>query len=359
MTRNTFIALLFLIPAATTGAQTVDLVPVASRVLARTIELPGEIQPFEQVSIVARVAGYVDRVLVDRGSRVTRGQLLIELSAPELTAAVAQSESKAQAAEADRVQAQASLDAATSTYERTKQAAQTPGAVAGNELVQAEKQVEAAKALLAAREQSSHAAAAELLAQRDLRTYLRLTAPFDGMITDRLVHPGALVGPSTTPLLVLQQLSRLRVVVAVPEQEVGSAATGATVSFTVPAHPNRPYAGKVARIAHALDAKTRTMSIELDVTNTDGTLAPGMYPSIKWPAARSQPSLVVPRTSVVTTAERTFVIRARDGRAEWVDVRKGASDGDAVEVIGDLHAGDRIVRRATDEIRPGTSLGSK
>src|SRR5581483_1469797 len=241
----------------------------------------------------------------------------------------------------------------------TKQAAQTPGAVAGNELVLAEKQVDAAKALLTAREQSSRAAAAELRAQRDLQTYLRITAPFDGMITDRLVHPGALVGPSATPLLVLQQLSRLRIVVAVPEQDSGSVAAGTNVTFIVPAFPNRSYTGKVARIAHALDAKTRTMAVELDVTNGDGTLAPGMYPSVKWPAARSQASLVVPRTSVVTTAERTFVIRARSGRAEWVDVRKGVADGDSVEVTGDVRAGDQIVRRATDEIRPGTSLGAK
>ena len=99
----------------------------------------------------AKVAGYVERVLVDRGSVVKQGDLLVELSAPEMTAQIAEAESKVQAAEADRLQAEAQLAAAQSTYERLKKAAETPGAIAGNELVQAEKQVEAAQALVRSR----------------------------------------------------------------------------------------------------------------------------------------------------------------------------------------------------------------
>jgi multidrug efflux pump subunit AcrA (membrane-fusion protein) len=112
----------------------------------------------------------------------------------------------------------------------------------------------------------------------------------------------------------------------------------------------------VARIAHSLDQKTRTMAVELDVFNRDGSLSPGMYPSVKWPVRRARPSLLVPKTSVVTTTERTFVIRKNDGRAEWVNVTKGAADGDLIEVSGDLKPGDSVVRRANDEIRPGTPL---
>ena len=101
------------------------------------------------------------------------------------------------------------------------------------------------------------------------------------------------------------------------------------------------------------------MPVELDVLNRDGSLSPGMYPSVKWPVRKVRPSLLVPRTSVVTTAERTFVIREREGRAEWVDVKKGAADGDNVEVLGNLKAGDRVVRRATDEMRDGARLQEK
>src|SRR5258705_2307474 len=98
------------------------------------------------------------------------------------------------------------------------------------------------------------------------------------------------------------------------------------------------------------------MAVELDVFNRDGSLAPGMYPSIKWPVRRSRPSLYVPKTSVVTTTERTFVIRDQSGHAEWVDVKKGAAEGDLMEVIGNLKPGDSLVRRATDEIRDGAPI---
>jgi hypothetical protein len=112
----------------------------------------------------------------------------------------------------------------------------------------------------------------------------------------------------------------------------------------------------VARISHALDPKTRTMPVELDFINRDRSLAPGMYPTIKWPIRSARSALLVPKTSVVTTTERTFVIRDHDGRAEWVDVRRGPAEGDFIEVMGNLKAGDRVVRRATDEIADGQSI---
>ena len=84
-----------------------------------------------------------------------------------------------------------------------------------------------------------------------------------------------------------------------------------------------------------------------------------MYPTVKWPVRHARPSLFVPKSSVVTTSERTFVIREKDGHAEWVDVRKGAAEGDLVEVIGNLRAGDKVLRRATDEIRDGAPIPGK
>ena len=126
-----------------------------------------------------------------------------------------------------------------------------------------------------------------------------------------------------------------------------------------PPIPHELFGGTIARIAHALDPKTRTMSVELDVLNRDGALAPGMYPSVKWPVRSARAELWVPKTSVVTTTERTFVIRDRNHRAEWVEVKKRATDGDLVEVIGPLAPGDRVVRRATDELRNGAALDRK
>jgi RND family efflux transporter MFP subunit len=338
-------------------AQTIDLAPVISKPESRTVDLPAEISPYLTVSLHAKVRGYVDNVLVDRGSAVKEGELLATLTAPEMDAQIAEEESKVQAAEADRLQAEALLAAAQSTYERTQEAAKTPGAVAGNDVIQAQKQVDAAQAVVRSRQRASAAAQSAVDSLKAMLAYLKIAAPFDGVVTDRLVHPGALVGPGADPtLLVIQQVSHLRVVVPVPEEYVGGIARGASVEFTVPAYPRRTYSGKIARIADVLDQKTRTMPVELDVMNRDGTLAPGMYPGVKWPVRGQGAELWVPKTSVVTTTERTFVIRSRGGRAEWVDVKKGAAQGDLVEVLGSLKAGDMVVRRATDEIREGAPL---
>ena len=351
-----FCVLLTRIPAP---AQTIELVPVVSKNISKIIELPGEFQPFLSVSLHAKIRGYVERVLVDRGSVVRRGQLLAELSAPEMKAQIAEAESKVQAADSERVQAEAQLAATQSTAERLKKASETPGAIAGNELVLAEKQVDAAKAFVQAKRQASRAAEAAVEAQKEFEAYLQISAPFDGIVTERLVHPGALVGPGVDPvMLVIQQVSHLRLIVAVPEENIGGIARGARVDFRVPAYAERKYSGTIARISHALDPKSRTMAVELDVLNRDGSLSPGMYPSVKWPVRRPKPALLVPKTSVVTTTERTFVIRNQGGRAEWVNVAKGGAEGDLVEVSGNLHAGALVVRRATDEIREGTALPS-
>jgi RND family efflux transporter MFP subunit len=336
------------------------MVPVLAKPVSRVLDLPGEMLPYLQVSLHAKVPGYVERVLVDRGSVVKQGDLLVELSAPELQARIAEAESHAQAVEAEQPQAVAQLAAAQATYDRLKRAAETPGAVAGNEVVQAEKQVEAAQALVHARQQAAVAAHATIPPLREMVAYLRISAPFDGVVTDRMIHPGALAGKDADPvLLVIQQVSRLRLVVPLPEEDIGGIVPGAAIPFHVPAYPERTYSGTVARQAHALDPKTRTMAVELDVNNQDGSLAPGMYPTVKWPVRRPGAALFVPRTSVVITTERTFVIRDQDGRAQWVDVKKGAADGDLVEVAGNLKAGDKVVARATDELREGTPIGAR
>jgi RND family efflux transporter MFP subunit len=342
------------------GSPSFQLVAVVAKPVARTLELPGELLPYLSVPLHAKVTSYVERVLVDRGSIVHQGDLLVELNAPEMKTRIAEAESAAQTAASQRVEAEAQLAAAQSTYERLQKASETPGAVAGNELIQAQKQVEAAQALVRSRQESIRTAQAAVQAEKDLEAYLKITAPFDGIVTDRLIHPGALGGPAAdTALLVIQQIARLRLLVPVPEEDVAGVVQGATVTFHVPAYPDRAYSGTVARSAHALDPKNRTMAVELDVVNRDGSLAPGMYPSVKWPVRSGRVALYVPPSSIVANTERTFVIRVQDGKAQWVDVKKGAGEGGLVEVRGDLHAGDEVVRLGTDEIREGTPLPGK
>ncbi len=244
---------------------------------------------------------------------------------------------------------------------KLKAASATPGVIAGNELIQAEKIVDAARAQVRAVEGSIKAAQASVQVVRDMENYLQVTAPFDGVITERMAHPGALVGPGggTAAMFQLEQTTRLRLVVAVPETDVGGIVNGSKVSFTVPAYPGQTFTGVVSRAAHSVDPKTRAMAVEMDVMNPRGALASGMYPSVMWPVRQSRPSLLLPATSIVTTTEKTFVIRVTNGTAEWVPVTRGPVVGDLVEVYGPLQANDVILKRGSDEVRQGAKLNVK
>ena len=366
--RNVESSLLVLLPlggllltGAPAAGQTLEAVPVVSRPLDRTVLLPGEFVPYLSVPIHAKVAGFVEKVEVDRGSVVTEGQLLATMMAPELNAQRAEAEAKVRAAEAQRVEFEARVVAAESTYQRLKAASATPGVIAGNELIQAEKQLDAERAKVRAAESSIQAAQSAVKAIEDIQAYLRVTAPFAGVITTRNVHPGALVGTGvdSEAMFQLETINRLRLVVPVPEVEVGGIPRGARVSFTVPAYPTETFNGTVSRLARSVDAKTRSMPVELDVANPNGRLAAGMYPLVKWPVHGNQKVLMVPVTSVVTTTERVFVIRVKDGAAEWVDVKRGPTHGDLAEVVGPLAEKDLVLRRGTDEIRQGTRINAR
>jgi membrane fusion protein, multidrug efflux system len=348
---------------AACAQQTVDAVRVVSRTVERNVTLPGEFAPYLAVDVYARVNGFIEKIAVDRGSVVKEGDLLITLAAPELAAQSAEARSRIQTMESQRAEAEARLAAAQSTWERMKAAAATPGAVAQNEVIAAEKTAEAARAAVEAARNSVRAASAAARSIEDMEAYLRVSAPFDGMVTARLVHPGALVGPSggpaSTPMLRLEQNSRLRLIVAVPEADAGGVAQGASVPFSVPAWPGETFRGAVVRIAHSLDVKTRTMPVELDVLNPGLRLAPGMYARVEWPVRRAHASLLVPASSIVATNERQFVVRLNSGVAEWINVTRGASTGGLVEVLGPLGPGDLIARRGSDEIREGARVQSR
>ena len=348
-------------PVTAAGPAAIDVVRVVEQSLDVPLSLPGELTAFQSVAMFPRVTGFVKSVNVDRGSRVRAGQLLASLEAPEVVAQRSEAQSKLQAAEAQLSVARAKADADNGTFARLKAASATPGVVAGNDVVIAEKTADGSANQVIAAEQSVEAARQAVNAIRDMEGYLRMTAPFAGVITERNVHPGALVGPSTsgagaTPLLQLVDTNRLRLVVPVPEAYTAEMKPGAEIAFTVAAYPGQGFSGKVARIAQAVDVGTRTMAVELDVANADGRLAPGTFCQVRWPVRRSGPSLFVPSASVAATTDRTFVIRIRNGKTEWVDVKTGLTSGALVEVFGDLRAGDEIAGRGTDELRPGTEV---
>jgi RND family efflux transporter MFP subunit len=144
--------------------------------------------------------------------------------------------------------------------------------------------------------------------------------------------------------------------VPVPEVFVGAIAEGTTVAFTVRTFPGVKFTGVTSRVAHSLDTKTRSMAVELDVDNTDGRLAPGMFADVAWPVKRSSPSLFVPPTALGQSTERTFVVRIKDDVAEQVPVQRGATQGDSVEVFGGLAPGDTVAKRATEDLTSGAHV---
>jgi membrane fusion protein, multidrug efflux system len=317
------------------GPAQVEVVAVTSEMLHLTVALPGELTPYETVAIYPRVNGFVEQIPVDRGSVVHKGTLLARLSAPELADQRAEAESKSAGQR--------------TTVDRLRAASATPGVVAGHDVELAEASLSAEKARVSS--------------LKALESYLVVRAPFDGVITERNVHPGALVGPpagsAATPMLRIEQVNRLRLTVAVPEIDVGAIAEGAPAEFSVQAWPGKKFSGTVKRVSHAVDPKTRTMPVELDVTNADGKLASGMYAEVRWPVVRSAPSLLVPATAVAQTTERTFVDRVRDGAIDQVSVRRGAVLGERVEVIGQLSPGDVVLKRGSEELPAGSHVSIK
>src|SRR5687768_8847874 len=267
----TAVSMMLCSSAVSVGAQgnasSVETTKVVSRALEKTITIPGDLSPYQGVNLNARVPGFVESLAVDRGSWVKQGQRLAAISAPELRAQRAEAEAKLQAVRAQEAEAEAKPVGAQGTFDRLKAASATPGVVAGHDVELAQRSLEAARAHVNALKGSAGAAQAAVKAVEEMEGYLQLIAPFDGVITERTVLPGSRVGPTTGALLRLEQVSSLRLTVPVPESYVGTITKRTRVDFHVTAFPEQTFQGVIARPAHSLDMKTRSMLVELDVNN--------------------------------------------------------------------------------------------
>jgi RND family efflux transporter MFP subunit len=342
----------------------VETVTVISKKLDAPVSLPAQLLPYETVDVYPKVTGFIDTIKVDRGSRVKKGDLLVRLTAPELVAQRSQAESALRAAESQLASAQAKVAADQGTYLHLASAAKTPGVVADNDLLVANQTAVADKGAVAAAESNADAARDALRSVTQMESYLTIEAPFNGVVTTRNLHPGALVGPASgsgpaTPIVQLVDTDRLRLVVPVPEAQVGTLRDGQEVSFTVPAYPGQTFHAPIARISHDVDLNTRTMPVELDIHNQDERLSPGSFATATWPVQRAYPTLFVPATAVTSDQQHSFVIRVRGGKAEWVTVQTGQTVNTEVEVFGGLQAGDEVVRTASDSIRNGQEVNTK
>jgi len=316
--------------------------------LSTSIQIPGELIAFNQVDLYAKVNSFVKKLNVDVGSRVTKGQVLTEMEAPELNSQ--------QSAAASRLESMEALYIASkANYERLLNTSKTPGTISPNDLDMA-----------LARQKSDYAqlqsAKSSLQEMTDNRNYLTIRAPFNGVITARNVSAGAYVGPagkgSESPLFTLQEQEKLRLVVAIPEAYSVFLGQKSEVSFTIKSLPGEIFNAKIQRLAGALDSRLRSQRIEMDVSNTDHKLLPGMVVEVLIPLPAKDSTFVVPKTALVNSDESIYVIKVINGRAKKAIVKMGREDEDKVEIYGNIVPGDTLINIATEEIKEGATIDS-
>ncbi len=345
--------------AKTEEVQQTELTTVQSLQPSKKMALPGELVAWNKVNIHPKVKGFVKTVQVDRGSLVRKGQVLAVLEAPEVLSELSQATAQSIAAEAALSEAITRYTISGNTYQRLLKTNRTQGAVSLNELDVAHAKVLADSSVVAVARGHVQAAQSHKDAKLALSKYLTVTAPFDGVITERNISPGALVGPGESgakPLFVLEDNTKLRLTLAIPENLTNAVPNKGEVAFTVSASPDKQYKALYARSSRSLTETNRSMMTEFDVNNSTHELKAGMYAQVQLNTERTVKTLFVPSSAVVSSSEKVFVIRQKEGKAEWVKVSRGMVVDTLVEVFGDLQAGDPIVKKASEEYREGQNL---
>ena len=348
-----------------TAREALPVTVVARRDVRQSIELPGEFRPYQETDIDAKVRGYVLKLAADVGDAVKKGQLLARLEIPELaddlrSAAAAVAVARQQAA---RARAQAADEGAI--YQRLMAVArQRSDLIAQQDLDQAKTKADGSLAALTAALSAIRQAEANQLRVRDTQAYARIEAPYDGVITARLVDEGALVGAASggagSALFHLADVRRLRLVLKVPESAVPDVVDGLRARVSVPALGSSIEL-PVSRLSHHLAQATRTMHVEIDYDNADGRVAPGMYAEIDLPLKVRADVIAVPLSALHERngeAAKAYVLSA-DGRVQERRVALGLSDPRYVEVKTGLEAGEQVVVDVTPRLDPDLRFAAR
>ncbi|HXC06555.1 MAG TPA: efflux RND transporter periplasmic adaptor subunit [Bacteroidia bacterium] len=310
------------------------------------LSFPGELESFYATEIFPKINSYIKTIHVDIGDRVKEGQLLVDLEAPEIESQLSESYSKMKSAEA-------TYDATRANYNRLLETNKTPGSISVNDIEYARAHTISDSLLLVA-------AKVHYDASRQIESYLKITAPFDGIITDRQLAPGGFVGPgerSVVPILKIKNERWLRLHIAIPEMYVDEVQEEKEIKFTVKSFPASTFTGKINRLSKSIDPKTRSELIEILIDNEQGKLMPGMYATVMLPSKRNVKSLYVPESAIITNMEKCFVITVDEGKkVHWVSIQKGNKSGNRMEVYGALKEGDQILKQGNDEIKDGETL---
>ena len=363
------------------NAPAAAVVKVARGNIADNLEIASEFQPFQEVDVYAKVSGYIQKLYVDYGTHVKQGQILAVLEIPELQQQLQQDEASIHRSEQELTRAREDLNRAQSAYtvahltytrladvqkSRPELVAQEEVDVSKGKDMEADADVSAQKAALAGAEDALVAAKAALGKDQAMFDYARMTAPFDGVITQIYAYTGALLPAGTSSnkgdsaLCRLSQNSLLRLVIPVPERAVSNIQIGETVAVDV-SGMNRTFEGKIIRFSDQIDTNTRTMHTEVDVPNPKYELVPGMYASVKIPLHASAKVLTVPVQAFQTTGEgKGIVLVVGSGnKIERREVGVGLQSATDVEITSGLQENETVVFGSLGQYRPDEIVAPK
>jgi RND family efflux transporter MFP subunit len=348
----------------------VSFVPVTRASVTGNLILPGSIQAVTEAPVLARAEGFVIKRYVDIGDRVAPGQLLAEIEAPDLDQQVRQAQASLQQARADLERATAALEQGQANESLAKVTAGrwenlTRQGIASrqeNDQYQAQFQAQVAnvRALdraVAAAKSSIEAAEANVARFTDLKSYLKVKAPFAGVITLRNVDVGALVNSGNTLLFRIAQTNPLRIYVNVPQSSASDVHVGQTAILSTSDLPERKFPGRVARTANSLDPATRTLLVEIHVANPDGKLMPGMYAQVDLNLPRKDPPLLMPSDTLVVRPEGTLVaVLGPQNVVHFQRITVGRDFGDRIEALSGLTEGQKVIVNPNDSVQEGVKV---
>jgi RND family efflux transporter MFP subunit len=353
--------------------------PVMRRTMETSLSIAGQFIPYQNVDLHAKVAGYIRHIYVDIGDQVHKGQVLAVLEIPELvaqvdeaTAAVHHAQEEILRAQSDVLKEEADYTALHAKAERlTKAAEARPGLIAQQELDEAtaadrstQAKIEAGKSALAAARQQLEGAKANQLHYSALSNYASIIAPYDGVVTWRFSDTGALVqaGTSSTtglPVVTLAQTDPLRLRIPVPESLAAQVRLGDPAEVRIQA-TGEVFTGKVARFTGALDTSTRTMQVEVEVSNPNYRLHPGMYADVRLSTNRRPNALTIPIEAVLRNENRTSVLVVdAQNRVESRDVQLGVQTSNHAEILAGLAEGERVIIGNQNAYQRGELVRSK
>ena len=305
------------------GPVSVQLVSPKRGPITRNIVLPGEVKPYQQATLYAKVAGYLKTITVDKGDRVKQGDLIADIEVPELLADIAKYK--------------AELEVANIDYKRLSESQKkAPDLVIPQTVDNARAKLDVAKANLDRTE--------------TLLSFAKIIAPFPGIVTKRMVDPGAFIPAATSgssaqnaAIITLTDFTRVRVQVAVPEMESALLATDQPVKLTVDGLPGRSFDGKITRFSYALDEATKTMLAEIELPNPWLELRPGMYATVKIGIERKQDAQLLPVETLVLEKAGASAFTVADNKAKKTPVKTGFNDGVNVEILSGLSPDQPVI----------------